>query len=107
MANCTYTYYWEGSWVIVFEYYQGRFQHKYVGEVKDNGASVDISRIKGHRSFGEIPYEGKRLLMDEMVRVDPPRRQLPPSEPAEEYDPTAWHCKSEHECMMEGVQLSF
>lgn len=107
MARYTYKYRWEGSFMIVSEYYQGRFQHEYVGRVCDNGASVDLIRIKGRRSFGEVPYEGKRLIASELVREEPRVRVMTVTESAEEYDPTAWHRKSEQENMTEGVQLSF
>lgn len=57
----TYRYRWEGNRMLVAEYYNGRLQHEYHGYMTDNGYSVDIYPIKGQRSYGDIPYVGKRI----------------------------------------------
>lgn len=86
----TYKYYWVGNRMVVTEYYNGRYQHTYDGYMTDNGYSVDIYPIKGKRSWGEIPYVGKRIPAHLMEREErAPMAPLNP--PPEEYDPTAWH----------------
>lgn len=86
----TYKYRWEGNRMLVAEYYNGRLQHEYHGYMTDNGYSVDIYPIKGQRSYGEIPYVGRRIPAHLMERLDPKPICIP-EETEDEYDPTAWH----------------
>lgn len=89
-----YKYRWEGNRLLVLEYANGRLQHEYYGYMVDNGYSVDIYPIKGRRSYGEIPYEGKRIPVRLMERMEL-SALWHPEEEKNEYDPTAWNMHKE------------
>lgn len=88
----TYKYFWQGNRMIVREYEGGSFQHEYHGYMVDNGYSVGIYPIKGRRSYGDVPYVGRRIPVHQMERIEPkPILIQPIKEEEDEYDPTAWH----------------